>query len=132
VQKLKQWPIKGEREIIFIGYTPLNHAASSEAFIKVPIVDYNDPNHHGRFSLILFDYYSDSHTFYENHSHCIAWDSLPSTDRLIQAHEASTNNLYLCTGPFMGVQRAFRRFGKLYCNCVTIVPLVSQFFHLKK
>jgi hypothetical protein len=126
-----QWPTKGERRNIFIGYTPLNHAALSEAFIKVPIVDYNDPNHFSRFSLVLFDYYSDSRTSYENHSHCIAWDSLPSTDRLIQAHESSINSSFLGTGPFLGVQGAFRRFGKCYCNCVTVVPLVNIFFHWK-
>jgi hypothetical protein len=127
VRELKQWPIEGERRNIFIGYTPLNSATLSAAFIKVPIVNYNDPNHPATFCFVLFDYYSHSHTYYPNRSYCIAWDSLPSTERLIRAHEASLNSSFRGTGPFKGVQRAVRRFGECYCKCVTVVPLVGIF-----
>jgi hypothetical protein len=108
---------------IHIGYPPCNDNDLLTAYVEVPTYEANDASDLQRqyFSATYF-----GHQFFSCSvpSLMIAWDSLPSTDRLLQAFEVSIHDKNCNVGPFWKLQMAFREFAHHYCDINGDVPLV--------
>jgi hypothetical protein len=108
---------------LYIGYPALSDITLPSAFVDLPIVEYENSESNTRL-IIHLSYYGSSYTWEENPSYGIAWDSLPTVDRLLQAFESSIESRFRSTGPFCHIQDALRLFCNAYCNSLAGVPLV--------
>jgi hypothetical protein len=108
---------------IYIGYPPCHEDDLLTAYVEVPIFEVEDVRDLER------EYFSSTY-FGSQFFSCsvpslmIAWGSLPSTDRLLQAFEVSIHDKFCNMGPFWKLQMAFRDFAHRYCGIDGDVPLV--------
>jgi len=95
------------------------------ARIKVPILDFENPEIPETQVLMVYNYYSDYDVIIPNGRFSIAWQYLPSVETLIECYIASNLDSSPSAGPFFGLHQSFRAFSQAYCRCPWELPLVS-------
>jgi hypothetical protein len=121
-------PLPAEPELDGSGYIwfPGSHNRyDPEAYIKVPITHLKQNGFQRRSVILTADYYSRTYQDMPDINQAIAPESVPSTERLLQAYLTSRQNFLPTPSPFARLSKAFRDFAESYCNSAAELPLVS-------
>jgi len=116
---------------VYIGYPTPDLKDRRTSFISLPLVEFDNSSHAfypEELILIFITYYHSQKQALPNYHAAIAWEYLPSVDRLIQAYDASEYGCVPNTGPFFGLYRAFKEFADKYCSKMRAFPLVRKLY----
>ena len=109
---------------IFLGYLPRNEQDISTAYVEVPVLELRDPNDAQNLKYMVCDYFGCERFSLKTPPLLIAWGSLPSTERLLEAFGVSRRKEQENTGPFWRLQKVFQAFADDYCGTGGDIPLV--------
>jgi hypothetical protein len=126
IQKLAASAVIGIERIAYIGFRPRTFEDRHVSFISVPLIE-TDRVHNPQLLLIYYDYFTARDEWVPNYASAIAWRSLLSIERLLQAYKASEVSGVSVLGPFSNLARAFREFASYYCGIIGDVPLVRAY-----
>jgi hypothetical protein len=99
-----------------------------EKYLELPVMKPQDSNELYECNNIIYNYWSSRFIRETCHRAVIAWDSLPTLDRLVRSYRLSSHvNIRNFGSPFSRLQRAVREFALEYSNSVTKLPLVRTF-----
>jgi hypothetical protein len=110
---------------IFIGYPPRSEQDLSTAYVEVPVLELlkNSEAAHN-LEYMVSNYFGCERFSCKTPPLLIAWGSLPSTDRLLEAFNVSEHKEKENSGPFWKLQKVFQAFADHYCGVDRVLPLV--------
>jgi hypothetical protein len=98
----------------------------SEAYIKVPLIDFEPFGFQQTREILRVNYYHKSHLWVNDTSQAIFPGATPTAERLLQAHLISRKDYCPESSPFSRLSKAVRDFAESYCDISGELPLVSE------
>ncbi|KAN0116972.1 hypothetical protein V8E51_002949 [Hyaloscypha variabilis] len=125
----------------YIGFPANADTYCSEAYIKVPLIDFEPFGFQRTREILSVNYYRKSCLWVRNTSQAIFPGAAPTADRLLQAYLISRENCLLESSPFSRLWKASRDFAEKYCDTPSELPLkgllskslkLQRLFHLSR
>lgn len=126
LSKCRLQDIAGPSRNMYLGFKLRREEDDNvEGYLEVPVVKPQDSNELYECNNIIYNYWSSRCIREACHRAVIAWDSLPTLDRLVRSYRLSAHvNIRTFGSPFSRLQRAVRVFALEYSSAVTNLPLV--------